>query len=87
MTITLIAPAVGTYNPFTEVTTENEASIVLGFGGYTLEVPKGQVLSYSETDLNGRLGYELSIKCNRNGGLDVDLADESTFRLIQGADA
>lgn len=86
-TITLIAPDVGTYNPFNEVVTESEAPIVLVFGSYTLDMPRAQILSYSETDLNGRLGYELSVKCNRNAGLDSRLADESTFRIIQGTDS
>lgn len=87
LTMTLIAPPSSVFNPFTEITTEQEEAILLTFGGYSLEVPRGQILSYSKTDLNGRVGYELTIKLNRNAGADPSLADESTFRLLQGADA
>jgi len=88
MTITLIAPPKSVYDPFTDLTTHAEKVIELSFGGFTLFVPRGQLIgSYSETDLNGRLGYEINIKCLRNSGADSNLADESTFRLIQGADA
>jgi len=83
--ITLIAPPASVLNPFLEITTEQEELILLQAGDFTLEIPRGQILSYSETDLNGRLGYELSIKCNRNAGADPTMADESTFRLTQGA--
>lgn len=87
MTMTLIAPPKSVFDPFSEVTLNQEDAILLTFGGFSLEVPRGQILSYNETDLNGRLGYEINVKLNRNSGADSDLADESTFRLIQGADA
>ena len=85
MTLTLIAPPKSTFDPFAEVTGEGEDSILLTFGDWSLIVPRGQILSYSETDLNGRLGYELNIKLNRNSGADANLEDESTFQILQGA--
>ena len=87
MTLTLIAPPKSTFDPFGEVTTEQEDLIVLSFGDFILHIPRGQILSYSETDLNGRLGYELNIKLNRNAGASPTMADESTFQLLQGATA
>jgi hypothetical protein len=87
MEMTLFAPPASVFNPFAELTTEQEELILLSFGDWTIEIPRGQILSYSETDLNGRLAYELSIKCNRNAGGDPTMADESTWRLIQGATA
>lgn len=85
MTMTLIAPSASTYNPFDKVTNETEEAVQLIFGGYTLNVPVAQILTYSKTDLNGRVGYEVSIKCNRNSGVDANLANESTFQILQGA--
>ena len=85
MTLTLIAPPKSVFDPFNEVTNEVEEAILLTFGDWSLIVPRGQILSYSETDLNGRLGYELNIKLNRNSGADANLEDESTFQILQGA--
>lgn len=85
MEMTLLAPPASVFNPFLEVTTEQEEAIILSFGDWSLEIPRGQILSYGETDANGRLAYELSIKLNRNAGGDPTMADESTFRLLQGA--
>lgn len=87
MTITLLAPTATSYNPFSNVTTENTEEVVLTFGDWTLTIPVAQVLSYSESELNGRLAYELSIKCLRNAGANASLQDESTFQLLQGATA
>jgi len=85
LTLTLLAPPTSSISPFADVTTETESALLLTFGDWSLKVPRGQVLSYSQTDLNGRLGYELSVKLNRNSGADVSVADESTFQLLQGA--
>lgn len=85
--LTLIAPPASGLNPFANITTEAEQEVVIQAGDFTLTIPRAQILSYSETDLNGRLGYELSIKCNRNAGANAELADESTFRLLQGTTA
>lgn len=87
MTMTLIAPPASTFNPFADLTNEVEELVILSFGGFTLTIPRAQILSYTETDLNGRLGYELTLKCNRNAGADANLADESTWQLLQGATA
>jgi len=87
LTMTLITPPASILNPFAEITTEQEDAILLQAGDFTLEIPRGQILSYTETDLNGRMGYELTIKCNRNAGADPSLADESTFRLLLGSDS
>jgi len=85
MEMTLLAPPASVFNHFLAVPTEQEEAIILSFGDWSLEIPRGQILSYGETDANGRLAYELSIKLNRNAGGDPTMADESTFRLIQGA--
>ena len=59
--------------------------ILLAFGDWSIEIPRGQILSYGESDANGKLAYDLTIKLNRNAGGDPTMADESTFRLLQGA--
>ena len=87
MEMTVIAPTRGVFDPFFEITNEQEDSIILGFGDWTLEIPRAQILSYSESDANGKLAYDLTIKLNRNNGADATMQDESTFRLLQGATA
>lgn len=85
MEMTILAPPASVFNPFLEVTTEQEQAINLTFGDWSIQIPRAQILSYGETDANGRLAYELSIKLNRNDGGDPTMADQSTFRLLQGA--
>jgi hypothetical protein len=87
MEMTVIAPTKATFDPFVEITTEQEQSILLTFGDWSIEIPRGQILSYGESDANGKLAYDLTIKLNRNSGADATIQDESTFRLLQGATA
>ena len=85
MEMTLISPPSSVFNPFTEITTEQEEAILLSFGDWSIEIPRAQILSYGESDANGKLAYDLTIKLNRNSGADATIQDESTFRLLQGA--
>lgn len=84
-TLTFIAPVASVLDPLSDTILQTENSILLTFGDWSLIIPRAQILSYSESDYNGRLGYELNLKLNRNSGADANLADESTFQLLQGA--
>jgi hypothetical protein len=87
MEMTVIAPTKATFDPFTKVILDEEGAITMSLGSWTLEIPRAQILSYGESDANGKLAYDLTIKLNRNSGADATMQDESTFRLLQGATA
>jgi hypothetical protein len=87
MTITMNAPTASSYNPYDVVKNNTEAEVVLSFGSFTFTAPVAQVVNYSKTDINGRLGYELTLKLNRNSGTNANISDEATWQLLQGATA
>jgi hypothetical protein len=87
MTLSMIAPTASSYNPYDVIKNNTSAEVVITFGSFTLTIPVAQVTSYSKTDVNGRVGYELTIKLNRNSGTNASLQDESTWQLLQGATA
>jgi len=84
MEMTVIAPVAATLDPHFLISLEQENPITLTFGDWSIEIPRAQLLSYGESDANGKLAYDLTIKLNRNSGLDATMQDESTFRLLQG---
>ena len=88
MTMTILADSVAGYDPFTIVVGQTVEAVQTIFGDFTLDVPQMQVLSYSVTEVaGGRRGYELTCKLLGNNGSNSDLADESTWALLQGARA
>ena len=84
MEMTVIAPVAATLDSHFLISLEQENPITLTFGDWSIEIPRAQLLSYGESDANGKLAYDLTIKLNRNSGLDATMQDESTFRLLQG---
>ena len=84
MEMTVIAPTGGTFDPHFLTSFEQENGISFTFGEWSIDIPRAQLLSYAESDANGKLAYDLTIKLNRNSGADATMQDESTFRLLQG---
>ena len=87
MTLSMVSPTASSYNPYDVIKNNTEAEVVLTFGVFTFTIPVAQVTSYSKTDINGRVGYELTLKLNRNSGANGSLANESTWQILQGATA
>jgi len=52
---------------------------------FTLKIPVAQLLPYSIEDRDGLTSHSRQYRALRNAGSDSDIADESTFELLQGA--
>jgi len=51
----------------------------------TLEMPRGQYLPQGFGDVEGLVTWELNIAALRNGSINADIPDESSFELLIGA--
>lgn len=84
LTATVLKEDIATYDPLTKWKNMTSDNIVFTFGNFVLDIPRAQLLTWSNADESGTVAQQLNIKLLQNLGQDSDIDDTATFELLQG---